>query len=389
MSAPPPSFDEVDKVALRRRGTSKWSRYDADVLPLWVAEMDFATAPVVLAAIRDAVERQEFGYPLVDASTGVPEATAGWFERRYGVHVDPDRVRLLPDVMKGVELALEAFSPPDAPIVLPIPAYMPFFEVAAVVRRPLIEVPMRRSGGRFELDLDRIDTAFRHGARTMILCNPYNPLGRNFSRSELSALADLVEHHGARIVSDEIHGPLTYGTRYVPYASVSPVSAGHSVTLVSATKAWNLPGLKCAQALLTNEADVRVWSRLSNLSTHGASTIGITATVAAYEGGAEWLDAALDYLDENRRMLGTLLQEQLPLVQFTSPEATYLAWLDLNSYGLGEEPADRFLRDARVALNPGLAFGSNGAGCVRLNFATSKAILHEAFERIVTAMPAR
>lgn len=389
MIDPSSSYDDVRPEVQRARRTTKWNHFDVDVLPLWIAEMDFATAPVVLDAIREAVAREEFGYPRGDEATGVCETTADWFERRYGVFVDPGRVRMLPDVMKGVELAISAFSPESSPIVLPTPAYMPFFELAKVVDRPLMEVPMARSEDRFALDLDGIDAAFTKGAKTLILCNPYNPLGRNFSLEELRALAVVVERHGARVVADEIHGPITYGRRYVPYSSVSVAAANHSATIVSASKAFNLPGLKCAQVLITSEADARVWSGISNLSTHGASTIGIEATVAAYRDGAAWLDQTLAYLDDNRRLLAELVAEHLPLARYQMPEATYLAWLDLSAYGLFEEPAGFLLQHARVALNPGLAFGRTGAGCVRLNFATSAAILVEAVEKMAAALSRR
>jgi cysteine-S-conjugate beta-lyase len=379
-------YDALSPELLRRRRSVKWNRFDEDVLPLWVAEMDFPTAPVVKAAISDAVEREQFGYSPVDAATPLPDATAAWSAKRYGWEIDPGRVHLLPDVLRGVELAVEAFSPPGSAIVLPIPAYMPFFEVVEVLDRPLIEVPMAVGAGRFVLDLDGIAEAFRAGAGTLILCNPYNPLGRAFSAEELRELSLVVARHGARVVSDEIHGPITYRRTHVPYASVSDQAASHSVTVVSGSKAWNLPGLKCAQIILTNEHDEKLWSQISILRTHGASTIGIAANVAGYNDGAPWLDETLSYLDQNRRELAELLAKHLPEVRYQIPEATYLAWLDFRDLKLPAEPAEFLLEHARVALNPGLAFGSNGTGCARLNFATSGAILEEAIIRIASAV---
>lgn len=367
----------------------KWNRFDDDVLPLWVAEMDFPTAPAVKAAISDAVEREQFGYSPVDSETALPEATAAWSASRYGWEIDPSRVHLLPDVLRGIELAIEAFSPPGSPVVLPTPAYMPFFEVVRVLGRTLIEVPMATDAGRFVLDLDGIEEAFRAGAGTLILCNPYNPLGRAFTPEELRALSLAVERNGARVVSDEIHGPITYGRSHVPYASLTAEAADHSVTVVSASKAWNLPGLKCAQIITTNAGDEGIWRQLSGLRTHGASTIGIAANVAGYNEGAPWLDETLAYLDQNRRALAELLEKHLPAVRYQIPEATYLSWLDFRALELPVEPAEYLLEHARVALNPGLAFGLNGAGCVRLNFATSRAILEEAITRISSAVENR
>jgi cysteine-S-conjugate beta-lyase len=264
---------------------------------------------------------------------------------------------------------------------------MPFFEVPKVVGRPLVEVPMARDGGRFELDLDGIDAALAGGAESVILCQPCNPLGRAYTRAELEALARVVADRGGRVVADEIHGPLTYSKPHLPYASVSEEAANHCVTLTSASKGWNLPGLKCAQVIITNAADEARWQQISRLRTHGASTIGIEANVAAYRAGAAWLDATLGYLDANRRLLAALLAELLPEVAYTVPEGTYLAWLDFGALDLDEEPAEYFLAAARVAMSPGLAFGAGGKGYARLNFATSSKILEQAVTAMADAVP--
>jgi cystathionine beta-lyase len=188
-----------------------------------------------------------------------------------------------------------------------------------------------------------------------------------------------VERNGERVVSDEVHSPLTYpGRRHVPYASISPAAAGHSVTVVSASKAWNLPGLKCAQLITHTDADEQRWQTISMMKTHGASTIGIRSNVAAFRDGGPWLGEVVDYLDGNRRLLGELLATHLPEVGYLMPEATYLAWLDCRELHLPVEPADYFLEHAHVATNPGPPFGRYGAGHVRLNFATSRSILEQA-----------
>jgi cysteine-S-conjugate beta-lyase len=383
------SYEGFTAASLRRRRTAKWNYYPPDVLALWVAEMDFPTAPVVLSAIAEAVDRQEFGYARADLATGLPRATTQWLSARYGWQIDEDRVHLLPDVLKGVELAIELYSPAGSPVALPTPAYMPFFEVPKVVNRPTIEIPMQDHSGRYSFDLERIDKAFVDGAGSLILCNPYNPLGRSFSVDELRDLSEVVTSNNARVVSDEIHAPLTYDGTHVPYATVSGEAAAHSITMVSASKAWNLPGLKCAQAIITNESDETLWRGLSGLKTHGASTIGIEASIAAYSSGGPWLDATLSYLDGNRRLLSELLSDLLPGARYTIPEATYLAWIDFSALGLGKEPAEHFLEQSRVALSGGIAFGANGSGCARLNFATSAAILRQAVEAMATALPGR
>lgn len=320
------SYEALTVDALRERGPIKWNYFDPDVLPLWVAEMDFRTAPVVRAAIQAAVDREEFGYPRMEKLTGLPQAIAEWSRSRYGWSVDPSHVHLLPDVLKGVELAIENFSPSGSAVVLPTPAYMPFFEVPKIVGRRIIEVPMAVDAGRYTLDLAGIDDALAEGAGTLILCQPYNPLGREFTREEMLAVSAVVERHGARVAADEIHAPLVYGRAHVPYASVGEQAAAHTVTLVSASKAWNLPGLKCAAAITNSDRDEERWQQISMMKTHGASTIGIAANLAAFSAGASWLDGLLDRLDANRTLLGELLAEHLPQVGYNPPEATYMTF---------------------------------------------------------------
>jgi len=376
------TFDDVDIGALRARRTLKWTRYGPDVLAAWVAEMDFATAPVVHAAIADAVRREQFGYPVHDEVTGLPEAVAAWSAERYGWSIDPAQVHLLPDVLRGIELAIEHFSVPDSSVIVTTPAYMPFLGLPAVVRRASVEVPLRHDGDRYSLDLDAIEAAFKSGAGSLILCNPYNPVGRCFTRPELEALAQVVDGCGGRVIADEIHAPLIYaGHHHIPYASISDTAAGHTLTFTSATKAWNLPGLKCAVAITSNDADQKSWRNISS-RTHGASTLGIEASVAAFTDGQPWLDAALGYLDETRTWFTEVLAEQMPQVRYTPPEATYLAWLDCCELNLPVEPATFFLDNARVACNDGPSFGHECSGFMRINLATSRAILGS----MVTAM---
>lgn len=389
MTADSSAYDALDPAALRRRGTMKWNRYDPDVLALWVAEMDYPTAPSVLAAIRAAVEREEFGYPRATADAELGQALAKWTMDRYGWAVDVEHVHALPDVLKGVELGIEHFSPPGSAVVLPTPAYMPFFEVPKVVDRPIVEVPMLRKASGFCFDFDGIEQAFAAGARTLILCQPYNPLGRCFTREELVTLATIVERHGCRVVSDEIHSPLTYGGNHVPYATSCPEAATHSITLTSASKAWSLPGLRCAVAVTTNDADENRWKQISPLKTHGASTIGIAASIAAYATGAEWLAGTIDYLDRNRLLLRDLLAERMPEVHYIVPEGTYLAWLDFSELALPRQPAEFFLERARVAMNPGISFGRQAGACARLNFATTSAILERAVDAMADAIRTR
>lgn len=379
-----PDFDHVRIASLLERKTLKWGRHGGEVLGAWVAEMDFALAPQVRAALHEAVDRGMAGYPLRDISTGLPSACAAWLAQAYGWQARPDWIFLLPDILTGVSLGIEAYSRPGSAVVLPTPAYPPFFEIIRARRRQVIELPMVLPDERPMLDIGGIDTALAAGAGTVVLCNPHNPLGRVYSRAELSALSDVVTARGARVIADEVHGPITYpGHRHVPYASVSPAAAAHTITLVSASKAWNIAGLKCCQAVLSNEADVRRWREIPFHDRHGASTLGIAANIAAYATGDAWRRDLIRYLDASRSLLASTLVEEMPDVSFCPPEATYLAWLDCRRLGLAN-PAAYFLLNANVALSDGAAFGSPGHGFVRLNFATSHAIL----KRIIGAMSA-
>ena len=260
---------------------------------------------------------------------------------------------------------------------------MPFLSVPPALGRPVIEVPMVTDGGRLVLDLDGIAAAFRAGGHLLILCNPANPAGRVYTAGELRAVAGVVDAHGGRVFADEIHAPLVYpGHRHVPYASMSPAAAGHALTAVSASKGWNLPGLKCAQLILSNPADQATWAGAGLLYERGTSVLGVAAAVAAFSRGEDWLAQVLGYLDGNRTLLAGLLAEQLPAVGYRPPEGTYLAWLDCRDLGLGDHPGQFFLDHARVLVNDGPAFGAAGNGHVRLNFATPRPILTQIVGRL-------
>lgn len=379
-------FDHVDLAVLRARRTLKWSGVPADVLAAWVAEMDFPTAPVVRDAIADAVQREQFGYPVDDEVSGLPEAVAAWMAQRHGWTVAPNQVHSLPSVIRGVEIAVEFFTTPDSAVVVPTPAYGPFFRAPNRVRRNVVEVPCIEDDGHYTLDLERIGAAFAAGAGSIALCHPYNPVGRCFAVDELDALAEVVEHHGARVISDEIHAPLVFPDRvHVPYASLSPATAAHTITLTAASKAWNVPGLKCAVAITTNPEDERRWEDLLGHA-HGASTLGIVASIAAFTEGEPWLDAALAYLDETRAWLPGPLAEHLPGVRYTPPEATYLAWLDFRALDLPAEPADHLLEHGKVQIIQGNKFGADGEGFIRLNLATSRSMLEQVLAAIAAGL---
>jgi cystathionine beta-lyase len=383
------AFDALTEEGLRAAGGLKWTRYGA-AIGAFVAEMDFGTAPVVRRALHEAVDAGRLGYLTTQAADEMARACARWQLRRYGWTVPPEWITPLADVLAGLQAAVEHFTPPDGAVVLPTPAYMPFLEVPGALGRRLIEVPMVVRGGRMTYDLDGIARAFDDGGRLFVHVNPHNPLGRVFGVDEQLALSEVVDAVGARVFSDEIHAPLVHpGAVHRPYASLSPRTAGHTVTATSASKAWNLPGLKAAQLLLSNADDAAHWAEAGFLFGHGASTPGVLANTVAYEDGGPWLDGVLRYLDGNRRLLAELLADRLPQIRYTPPEGTYLAWLDCRALELPGSAGSFFLEQAGVALVDGPECGAPGAGHVRLNFATPRHVLITVVDRMAAAVAAR
>lgn len=381
-------FDTPTPEWLRARGTGRWHDVDPDVIPLWVAEMDFPVAPAVQAAIEDVVARQAYGYPR---DNGLKEAWADWARHYEGLDVDPRNVSLLPDVLTGVRLAIRTYSPAGSPVVLPSPAYMPFWEVPGLEHREIITVPMITGPDGLEtLDIDGIEAAFAKGARSIILCQPYNPLGRVFTADELRPLADLAEKYDAFVISDEIHGPLVPEGRTVPFASVSEAAASRSVNLSSASKSWNLAGLKTAFVTFFTDQNRRAWNNgVHELEAEGATTVGMAGNLAAFTSGQSWLDAANAYIHANAVWLHDELARELPEAHFQVPQGTYLGWIDLRDAGLPDNAGGWLLEHARIRLNDGPTFGPGGAGHARINLATPRPLLIEATGRMVEAITHR
>jgi cystathionine beta-lyase len=387
-------LDRTTADELSARGSWKWTKGGPGVIGAFVAEMDFGVARPVEAALLDAIERRDLGYLSQRASDEMAAACARWQQDRYGWEVDQERVRPLPDVITGLAGAITVFSRPGSPVILPTPAYMPFLTWPAALGREIIQVPMAADGGRYVLDLDGIAAAFRRGGHLLVLCNPGNPVGRVYSAQELTAVAGVVEANGGRVFADEIHAPLLYpGERHIPYASMSEVTARHTVTGTAASKGWNLPGLKCAQLVLSSDADAALWTEHGFTFEHGTSTPGAWAAAAAYRDGGSWLADVVGYLDGNRLLLAELLADRLPEIGYRPPEGTYLAWLDcrglLAARGIEENAADFFLERARVLLTDGAACGDAGQGHVRLTFATPRPILAEMVSRLADAADGR
>jgi cystathionine beta-lyase len=372
----------------------KWRTHPADVLPLWVAEMDVALAEPVARALHDAVSRSDTGYP---AGTQYAAALLDFAVDRWkwsGVPIS--QTAIVPDVMMGVVEALRLVTSPGDAVVVNTPVYPPFFSFVEHLGRRIDEAPLTLAN---RIDLEALGEAFEratsHGqSAAYLLCNPHNPTGTVHTVDELKQVALLADRYGVRVVADEIHAPLVLaGAQFVPYLSIAGASRG--LSLMSASKGWNLAGLKAALLLAGDDAAGDL-ALLPEEVSHGPSHLGIIAHTAALRDGGPWLDALLAGLDRKRTLLGGLLGEHLPTVPFSAPEATFMSWLDCTSLGFDDPgltpgrgdvtavtgPALVFLQEARVALSAGPAFGARGAGHVRLNYATSTAILTEAIERM-------
>lgn len=368
------------------RGGLKWTFYE-DVLPAWVAEMDYGLAPAISDTLHAAVDDALTGYPYPDAELAVAEAATGFWRQRFSWEVEPSWVFSAPDVIEGIRRAIIHLTRPGSPVVIHSPVYFPFYGMVERAGRDIVEVRSSRDDtGRYTLNLEGIDRALDDGAGSIVLCNPWNPTGRVFTSEELSELLEIARRHGARVLTDEIHAAITYrGHTHTPLATLDPDSA---VTVTSASKAWNLPGLKCAQVVLSNEEDRDVWGSFFTPEKVGVGTFGLFANEAAYSSGVEWFDRTLGRLEQNRDLLTSLIEEKLPRVPFHPPEGTYLAWLDMSGYGL-DSPVTFFIREAKVAMTAGGPFGTGAGHFARFNFATSPNLVIEMVERMAAAVAGR
>lgn len=368
---------------LRLRRSVKWRMHPDDVLPLTVAEMDFALAPAVTAVLREAVERSDTGYAMADPDLGT--AIADFAARRWHWGIDPQSVTAVADVGVGVVELLRAMTRPGDSVVISPPVYPPFFGWAPEARARILEAPLIERDEGWRLDLTALERAFATHPAAYILCNPHNPVGRVHHPDELAALVRLSRIYGVPIISDEIHAPLVLpGATFTPLLTV-PGAAEVAVSVVSASKGWNLAGLKCAAIISASPKMAAVTDRLPPDTRWRVGHFGVLATVAAFTDAEQWLDQLLSTLDERRLLLTGLLRDRLPAVGWHPPEATYLAWLNCRSFGQDDEAREFFLREALVALEPGLRFGAAGSGYTRLNFGTSAEILDEATGRMAAA----
>jgi cysteine-S-conjugate beta-lyase len=374
-------FSAVTPERLRRRTSVKWRTHPEDVLPAFVAEMDVDLADPVRQALIHAVELGDTGYPYGD---GYARALGGFAARRWGWSFDPAETSLVADVMTGVVEALRLVTARGDAVIVNPPVYFPFFGFVEHAGRHIVEAPLGPDG---RIDFGVLEAAFRHaasagGRAAYLLCNPHNPTGVVHTRAELERIAQLAHGYGVRVVADEIHAPLVLaGASFVPYLTVDE----RGISLMSASKAWNLAGIKAALMIGGVQAvdDLR---RLPEHTAFGASHFGVLSHTAALSHGGEWLDGVLAALDANRRLLGELIARDLPDVGYRAPEGTYLTWLDCRALGIEGEPADFFLENGRIAYAPGRKFGTGGAGYVRGTIAVSAESIADGVARMVTAL---
>lgn len=379
---------ELSEDALRARRGSKWHFHPEDVLPAWVADMDFAVAEPVQAALERLVTQQDYGYPLRAGSDTIVAAFVDRMRERFGWHVDPDLVQPVTELVQCMYATAIALSDPGEGIMIQTPIYPPFLMSIERTGRRLVEHVLKDDGTRFVIDVDTLRQSADGETRVLMVCNPHNPTGRVFSREELTALGNLAVERDLVILCDEIHADLSYpGSTHIPMATLSPEIAARTITITSATKGFNIAGLRAA-VMHFGSAELRARFR-QRVPDGLMGQIGITgtdATVAAWRHGQPWLESVLVRLKSNRDYVAQFVREELPGIHHYSPESTYLAWLDCRALDLPESPFNFFLNHAKVGLNDGATFGSPGRTCVRLNFATSEEILSQVLTRMANAV---
>lgn len=386
----PASF-ELDYDFLRSRRGNKWNRYPKDVIPAWVADMDFTIAePVQKALEKLIVEEHDFGYGYRGGESGLPAAYAHRMKERFNWEINPDLVLNMTGTVQGLYTSLLAFSKEGDGVIIQTPIYPPFLSTVEKTNRTLIENPMHDTGSGWELDREGLEKAVAAGGKVIMFCNPHNPTGRVFTKEELEFIGDLAVKHDLTIISDEVHYDLIFsGHKHIPIASLKPEYAERTVTLMAASKGFNLAALRCSLIYFGSEKLREQYRQVIPDYVVGSSSVpGIDATVAAWYHGQPWLDAVLKTLEANRDHAAQFISEQMPGVQHHKPEGTYLYWLNCQKLHLPDNKSAYtfFLEDAKVGLNEGESFGSLGTNCVRLNFATSRDVLDMALTRMADAI---
>ena len=381
------SFDNLDIERLRARTGEKWRQFDDDVLPAWVADMDFPPAPRIREALAQMLEMGDLGYPAGPRPQDLPSVFAERVTRRYGWRVEARRVEVITDVVQALFVGLEVYADEGTGVLIQAPIYPPFLLATAEMRRRAALNTLVRGPERYEIDFDALARDIDAETGLFLLCNPHNPTGRVFTRTELEQLAELVHARDLVVVSDEIHADLVYsGQRHIPFATLGPEVEARTVTLMSASKAFNIAGLRCAVAAFGSPELKKRFNAVPRHLRGGLGAPGMRAAQVAWEECQDWLDAVIRYLEANRDFVYDFVERELPGVVQRRPEGTYLAWLDCTALQLEPSPFQFFLDRGRVALSAGAPFGPGCESFVRLNFATSRSILREILERMKRAL---
>ncbi len=380
-----PILGDCSLARLRARTSEKWRTHPDDVLPAFVAEMDFDPAEPIKDAVRAVLAAGDLGYPHKGQ---LGEAFAEFAaDRLGGWSPDPDLIFATPDVMTGITEIVRAITPPGGGVVINPPVYPPFFFRLEQADRRVVEAPLvHAEDGSYDVDIDRLDRVLAEpGVGAYLLCSPHNPVGRVWSRDQLGAIAEVCDRHGVPVLVDEIHAPLVLpGSEHIPFHTLDHAAVRRAIVFTSASKGWNIPGLKCGVAIAGDAAGAAMLAEREDALL--ASLVGVHAAVAAFRDARPWLDAVVAQIEANTRLLSKLLAEQLPGVRYRRPQASFLAWLDCRDLELGEDPAAEFLARGRIALSPGRDFGSEGLGFARLNIGTSPELITEAVSRMASAV---
>lgn len=381
------NLDDIDISRLRERRGEKWSHYPADVLPAWVADMDFEIATPIRAAVEQRLARSDCGYPVATSATGLLEVFCDRVDRRFDWKIAPGQVELFSDVVQAIYFGLLSLANEGDGVVIQTPIYPPFLGSTQTTGRRPVLAPLQIRERGFEIDFDELRDTIDSSTKILLLCNPHNPTGRCFSRVELEQLADIALTFDLSIISDEIHADLVFSPhRHIPIASLSPEVAERTVTLMSASKAFNIAGICLAFAVFGGERVRKAYATLPAHLRGGVSALSLAAVAAAFTAGQTWLDEVLAYLQRNRDYLASYAKQHWPGVRHVAPEATYLSWFDFSALELPGGPYRYFLDAAKVALGDGARFGEPGRGCARINFATSRPILEQITARMSGAL---
>jgi cystathionine beta-lyase len=382
---PPIDVTAFSLEELRTHRSEKWREFPSDVLPLPVAEMDFPVAPAIRQVLMEMVSHSDIGYlgPIPEVALAFED----FAKRRWGWVLDPNQVHIVTDVGVGVVEVLRLFTSPGDRVLINTPVYHNFNTWIQETKLEKVDVPFAQDGQEWKLDLNAVEEAYRSGVKAHLICSPHNPIGYVYSKSELLKIAQLAREYSVVVISDEIHGPLTFSeSTFIPFLSLGEAAESVGIVVTAASKAWNIAGLKCAIVVSQSPLMDELLMKLPIATHYRASLLGGFATAAAYSEGEAWLDSVLKALDFNRYYLRDILEKKIPEVRYRVPNCTYLAWLDLGALNLGRNPSQILLDRGRVALSPGKAFSPKTLDFVRLNFATSPEILTEAVNRMVVAI---